>query len=104
MCLPESWRGKSQGCRLRCERLFLKWLREFTSSLYTNLTASLVQFAHVLDFVPITLIMTVPRNSLRGFLAQARSALRSAIESSQKVTIVIGNESADLDSMTCSIL
>ncbi|KAF2448798.1 exopolyphosphatase-like protein [Karstenula rhodostoma CBS 690.94] len=48
--------------------------------------------------------MTVPRNSLRGFLAQARSALRGAIETSQKVTIVIGNESADLDSMTCSIL
>lgn len=48
--------------------------------------------------------MTVPRNSLRSFLAQARSALRGAIETSQNVTIVIGNESADLDSMTCSIL
>ncbi|KAJ4346881.1 Exopolyphosphatase [Didymosphaeria variabile] len=48
--------------------------------------------------------MAVPRNSLRGFLAHARSALRGAVESSQKVTIVVGNESADLDSMTCSIL
>ncbi|KAK7189797.1 exopolyphosphatase [Paraphaeosphaeria sporulosa] len=48
--------------------------------------------------------MTVPRNSLRGFLTQARGALRGAIETSQNVTIVIGNESADLDSMSCSIL
>lgn len=48
--------------------------------------------------------MAVPRNSLRGFLAQARTALRTAIDSNQKVTFVIGNESADLDSMTCSIL
>jgi exopolyphosphatase len=60
--------------------------------------------APVFAFVPITHNMAVPRNSLRGFLAQARGALRGAIESSQKVTIVIGNESADLDSMTCSIL
>ncbi|KAL5445126.1 hypothetical protein PMIN06_001832 [Paraphaeosphaeria minitans] len=52
----------------------------------------------------LTMSMTVPRNSLRGFLAQARGALRGAIETSQNVTIVIGNESADLDSMTCSIL
>ncbi|KAF1967254.1 exopolyphosphatase-like protein [Bimuria novae-zelandiae CBS 107.79] len=48
--------------------------------------------------------MTVPRNSLRGFLAQARAALRTAIDSNQKITFVIGNESSDLDSMTCSIL
>ncbi|KAF2871127.1 exopolyphosphatase-like protein [Massariosphaeria phaeospora] len=48
--------------------------------------------------------MAVPRTSLRGFLAHAKSALRTAIHSSQKVTFVIGNESADLDSMTCSIL
>ncbi|KAH5079596.1 hypothetical protein HBH95_084150 [Parastagonospora nodorum] len=48
--------------------------------------------------------MAVPRNSLRGFLAHAKSSLRAAIESSQEVTIVIGNESADLDSMSCSIL
>ncbi|KAB2110428.1 hypothetical protein AG0111_0g774 [Alternaria gaisen] len=48
--------------------------------------------------------MAVPRNSLRGFLTHARGALRSAIEASQKITFVIGNESADLDSMSCSIL
>ncbi|KAF2844945.1 exopolyphosphatase-like protein [Plenodomus tracheiphilus IPT5] len=48
--------------------------------------------------------MAVPRNSLRGFLLQARGALRAAIDSNQKVTFVIGNESADLDSMSSSIL
>ncbi|KAF1928183.1 exopolyphosphatase [Didymella exigua CBS 183.55] len=48
--------------------------------------------------------MAAPRTSLRGFLAHAKSALRSAISSQQKVTLVIGNESADLDSMTCQIL
>ncbi|KAH8732054.1 exopolyphosphatase-like protein [Phaeosphaeriaceae sp. PMI808] len=48
--------------------------------------------------------MAVPRKSIRGFLAHAKSALRNAIGSSQKVTLVIGNESADLDSMSCSIL
>ncbi|KAJ4293627.1 Exopolyphosphatase [Kalmusia sp. IMI 367209] len=42
--------------------------------------------------------MAVPRNSLRGFLAQARSTLRAAIESSQKITFVIGNESAGIQS------
>ncbi|KAF2743513.1 DHH phosphoesterase [Sporormia fimetaria CBS 119925] len=48
--------------------------------------------------------MAVTRNSLRGFLAQARSALRTAIDSRQRITIVIGNESADLDSMTSPVL
>jgi exopolyphosphatase len=67
--------------------------------------------------------MAVPRNSLRGFLAHAKTSLRTAIDSSQKVTLVIGNESAgarlsrlpinieshtnhraDLDSMSCSVL
>ncbi|KAF2793814.1 exopolyphosphatase-like protein [Melanomma pulvis-pyrius CBS 109.77] len=48
--------------------------------------------------------MPAPRNSLRGFLAHAKSALRAAVDSSQKITFVIGNESADLDSMTCSVL
>ncbi|KNG51826.1 hypothetical protein TW65_01018 [Stemphylium lycopersici] len=48
--------------------------------------------------------MAVPRNSLRAFLAHARGALRNAVDSSQKITFVIGNESADLDSMSCSIL
>lgn len=38
--------------------------------------------------------MVVPRNSLRGFLTHAKGALRAAIDSSQKVTLVIGNESA----------
>ncbi|KAL5116621.1 hypothetical protein ACEQ8H_005499 [Pleosporales sp. CAS-2024a] len=48
--------------------------------------------------------MAVPRSSLRGFLAHAKSSLRMAIDSSDKVTLVMGNESADLDSMSCSIL
>ncbi|EMD67119.1 hypothetical protein GGP41_007050 [Bipolaris sorokiniana] len=48
--------------------------------------------------------MAVPRNSLRAFLTHARGALRDAIDCSQKITFVIGNESADLDSMSSSIL
>ncbi|KAF2646674.1 DHH phosphoesterase [Massarina eburnea CBS 473.64] len=48
--------------------------------------------------------MAVQRSSLRAFLATARGSLRAAIDSSQKITFVIGNESADLDSMTCSVL
>ncbi|KAF1834008.1 DHH phosphoesterase [Decorospora gaudefroyi] len=48
--------------------------------------------------------MAVPRNSLRGFLTHARGVLRTAIDNSQKITFVIGNESADLDSMSCPIL
>lgn len=48
--------------------------------------------------------MAGPRKSLCGFLTQARAALRGAIDSSQNVTLVIGNESADLDSMSCSLL
>lgn len=43
---------------------------------------------------PLRVTMAVPRNSLRGFLAHAKSSLRTAIDSSQKVTLVIGNESA----------
>ena len=38
--------------------------------------------------------MAVPRSSLRGFLVHAKGALRIAIDSSHKVTLVIGNESA----------
>lgn len=65
--------------------------------------------------------MAVPRSSLRGFLSYARTALRTAINSKQKVTFVIGNESAgvsipmvnlhpssphvtDLDSMSSPVL
>lgn len=76
---------------------------------------------NLLTISPLQSIMAVPRSSLRGFLAHAKGALRVAIESKQKVTFVIGNESAgkhhlrnarrftlnpplDLDSMSCSIL
>jgi len=38
--------------------------------------------------------LAAPRNSLRGFLAHAKSALRTAIEKNEKITLVIGNESA----------
>ncbi|KAL8787379.1 MAG: hypothetical protein Q9213_002262 [Squamulea squamosa] len=48
--------------------------------------------------------MAFPRNSLRAFLAHAKKSLFTAIQSSQKITIVAGNESADLDSLTSSIL
>ncbi|KAI9707679.1 MAG: Exopolyphosphatase [Candelina mexicana] len=48
--------------------------------------------------------MAVPRDSLRSFLSTAKAVLHAAIENSQKVTIVIGNESADLDSLTSSII
>lgn len=43
------------------------------------------------------LSMAVSRNSLRGFLTSAKAALRAAIDSSQKITFVIGNESAGED-------
>ncbi|KAF2090680.1 exopolyphosphatase-like protein [Saccharata proteae CBS 121410] len=48
--------------------------------------------------------MAFPRNSIRSFLAHAKISLRTAITSNQKVTFVIGNESADLDSLTSSLL
>jgi len=48
--------------------------------------------------------MAFPRNSLRAFLSHAKTALHSAIENSQKVTLVIGNESADLDSLSSSLI
>ncbi|KAL8998903.1 MAG: hypothetical protein Q9169_002122 [Polycauliona sp. 2 TL-2023] len=48
--------------------------------------------------------MAFPPNSLRAFLTHAKRSLLTAIQSSQKVTIVAGNESADLDSLTSSIL
>ncbi len=38
--------------------------------------------------------MAFPRNSLRAFLAHAKTSLASAIRQSQKVTLVTGNESA----------
>ena len=38
--------------------------------------------------------MAVPRTSLRGFLTHAKTTLRAAIGTSQKITVVIGNESA----------
>ena len=48
--------------------------------------------------------MAFPRNSLRAFLSHVKTALCSAIEKSQKVTLVIGNESADLDSLSSSLI
>ncbi|KAI5211648.1 hypothetical protein AUEXF2481DRAFT_5360 [Aureobasidium subglaciale EXF-2481] len=48
--------------------------------------------------------MAVPRNSLRAFLTQARASLEKAINHHEKITLVIGNESADLDSITSSIV
>ncbi|KAL8676704.1 MAG: hypothetical protein Q9186_006803 [Xanthomendoza sp. 1 TL-2023] len=48
--------------------------------------------------------MAFPRTSLRAFLSLAKKSLSTTIESSGAVTIVVGNESADLDSLTASIL
>lgn len=48
--------------------------------------------------------MAFPRNSLRAFLSHAKESLFTAMEASQKVTMVVGNESADLDSLTSSVL
>ncbi|KAI4717384.1 DHH phosphoesterase [Aureobasidium sp. EXF-10727] len=48
--------------------------------------------------------MAIPRNSLGAFLRQAKATLKTAIDKKQKVTLVIGNESADLDSITSSII
>ncbi|KAL8689054.1 MAG: hypothetical protein Q9218_005191 [Villophora microphyllina] len=48
--------------------------------------------------------MTFPRNSLRAFLSHAKSCLATAVKTAEKVTLVVGNESADLDSLTSSIL
>ncbi|CAD0114656.1 unnamed protein product [Aureobasidium uvarum] len=48
--------------------------------------------------------MAIPRNSLGAFLRQAKATLETAIDKKQKVTLVIGNESADLDSITSSIV
>ncbi|KAF2179800.1 DHH phosphoesterase [Zopfia rhizophila CBS 207.26] len=48
--------------------------------------------------------MATSRTSLRAFLVYAKSAIETAIDSNQRITFVIGNESADLDSMTSSIL
>ncbi|KAL8846061.1 MAG: hypothetical protein Q9221_008823 [Calogaya cf. arnoldii] len=48
--------------------------------------------------------MAFPHNSLRAFLTHAKKSLSTAIQSSQRVTIVAGNESADLDSLTSSVL
>ncbi|EKG18827.1 Phosphoesterase RecJ-like protein [Macrophomina phaseolina MS6] len=45
-----------------------------------------------------------PRNSIRSFLVHAKGALHTAITNHERVTLVIGNESADLDSLTCSLL
>jgi hypothetical protein len=65
---------------------------DFITECWTRLTRTrqfLLTFAS-----PLPAIMAAPRPSLRGFLVQAKNALRNAIESSQKVTLVIGNESA----------
>ncbi|MCJ1258896.1 Exopolyphosphatase [Lignoscripta atroalba] len=48
--------------------------------------------------------MAFPRNSLRAFLSHAKSTVATAIRQKEKVTLVVGNESADLDSFTSSLL
>ncbi|KAF2673782.1 DHH phosphoesterase [Microthyrium microscopicum] len=44
------------------------------------------------------------RLSIRAFLAKAKESLHQAIQSQQKLTLVVGNESADLDSLTSSLV
>ncbi|KAI9674582.1 MAG: Exopolyphosphatase [Trizodia sp. TS-e1964] len=48
--------------------------------------------------------MAFSSKSLSAFLIQAKSALQAAISQSQKITLVIGNQSADLDSLSSSII
>jgi len=38
--------------------------------------------------------MSIPRNSIRSFLAKAKATVRNAAERGAKATFVIGNESA----------
>ncbi|ETS83193.1 hypothetical protein PFICI_05069 [Pestalotiopsis fici W106-1] len=45
-----------------------------------------------------------PRVSLSAFLASAKSALASSTTKKQKLTFVVGNESADLDSLCSALL
>jgi tRNA G18 (ribose-2'-O)-methylase SpoU len=40
--------------------------------------------------------MALSRTSMRTFLIQAKSTLRNALKTGQKVTLVIGNESAGM--------
>ncbi|KAF7903277.1 uncharacterized protein EAF01_006326 [Botrytis porri] len=48
--------------------------------------------------------MSLPRASLSSFLSSAKTALNSALNSGGKVNFVVGNESADLDSLCSAIL
>ncbi|QSZ34301.1 hypothetical protein DSL72_005891 [Monilinia vaccinii-corymbosi] len=48
--------------------------------------------------------MPLPRVSLSSFLSLSKSALNGAIKSGEKVTFVVGNESADLDSICSAVL
>ncbi|KAI9649619.1 Exopolyphosphatase [Ciborinia camelliae] len=48
--------------------------------------------------------MPLPRVSLSSFLSSAKNALNGAIKNGEKVTFVVGNESADLDSICSAVL
>ncbi|KAL9126484.1 MAG: hypothetical protein Q9217_004466 [Psora testacea] len=48
--------------------------------------------------------MAFARNSLSAFLKYAKNNLTEALNGGRKVSVVVGNESADLDSFTCSML
>ncbi|KAF7922637.1 hypothetical protein BELL_0148g00030 [Botrytis elliptica] len=48
--------------------------------------------------------MSLPRVSLSSFLSSAKTALNGALKSGGKVNFVVGNESADLDSLCSAIL
>ncbi|KAI9690672.1 MAG: Exopolyphosphatase [Bogoriella megaspora] len=48
--------------------------------------------------------MSAPHVSVKAFLLNAKFALRTAIRESRQVHFIIGNESADLDSLTSSLL
>lgn len=51
-----------------------------------------------------TVLATRPYGSLESFLSNAKRTLHSAIISQQRVTIVLGDDSADLDSIVSSLL
>ncbi|KAA8571034.1 hypothetical protein EYC84_000400 [Monilinia fructicola] len=48
--------------------------------------------------------MPFPRTSLSSFLSSAKNALNVAIKNGEKVTFVVGNESADLDSICSAVV
>lgn len=61
-------------------------------------------YTYILAVTPTTNIFTMSRLSVRAFLAAAKRSLHLAIKEKGHASFVIGNESADLDSITCALI